>query len=330
MKTIMKCEFGSHVYGTNIETSDRDYKGIFIPSAKDIILGRVKDTISQNTNNTNEKNSSDDIDIELFSLKRYLDLLAQGQTAALDMLFVPNNHLIETSDAWRVVQNNKDKLLHSGVNAFVGYCQAQASKYGIKGSRVASSKVITDFFERAASELGHLTRLEEFWDEIVEVAASNDHMHVTTAPMRGGDPKSTVRMLEVCSKKVQEHVTIKEAHAIYKRTYDEYGHRARLAEKSEGIDWKALCHAVRILNEAKELLEFHTITFPRPETDTLVKIRTGELSYKSVAAIIEEGMAELNILEAKSVLPQAPDFKWIETFVLNNYKRELENEFRSK
>jgi hypothetical protein len=36
-----------------------------------------------------DKNSAGDVDRELYSLQRYLELLAEGQTVALGMLFAP-------------------------------------------------------------------------------------------------------------------------------------------------------------------------------------------------------------------------------------------------
>ena len=44
MNQIVRIEFGSHLYGTATESSDHDYKSVYIPSAKDILLQRVKDS----------------------------------------------------------------------------------------------------------------------------------------------------------------------------------------------------------------------------------------------------------------------------------------------
>ena len=56
--------FGSHLYGTNTENSDKDYKGIFLPSVKNLILGKKMDSISLTSGNNNSKNSSEDCDIQ--------------------------------------------------------------------------------------------------------------------------------------------------------------------------------------------------------------------------------------------------------------------------
>src|SRR5581483_10870521 len=42
-KIIYRIRHGSHLYGTNTETSDHDYKEVFVPSGRDILLGRIKE-----------------------------------------------------------------------------------------------------------------------------------------------------------------------------------------------------------------------------------------------------------------------------------------------
>lgn len=48
-KTIVRMEFGFSVYGTRTPTSDLDYKALYVPDAKDILLQRVKQTIVHTT-----------------------------------------------------------------------------------------------------------------------------------------------------------------------------------------------------------------------------------------------------------------------------------------
>ncbi|EOU4524862.1 hypothetical protein ACOIZZ_001972 [Escherichia coli] len=51
----MKSYFGSHLYGTSTPESDVDFKEIFVPPARDILIGNVKEHMSKNTNNTSSK-----------------------------------------------------------------------------------------------------------------------------------------------------------------------------------------------------------------------------------------------------------------------------------
>ncbi|QQV91959.1 hypothetical protein vBKpMFBKp34_100 [Klebsiella phage vB_KpM_FBKp34] len=61
-KIVMETIFGSHLYGLNTPNSDTDYKGIFIPDAKDILLGKAPKTIQSSTGDKHSKNTKDDID----------------------------------------------------------------------------------------------------------------------------------------------------------------------------------------------------------------------------------------------------------------------------
>ncbi|MCE9564639.1 MAG: hypothetical protein K8U57_21610 [Planctomycetes bacterium] len=129
----------------------------------------------------------------------------------------------------------------------------------------------------------------------------------------------------MCNRKVQEHATLKEAHAIFRRTFEEYGQRALLAEKNEGVDWKAMMHALRVSREAEELLLHHTITYPRPEASLLLAIRKGELPYKQVAEMLEEGLLRLEECRRISRLPDEPDHDSAEALVVDCYRNVVKH-----
>ena len=320
MSPIVRMLFGSYIYGTNLPTSDHDYKVVFLPTAKDIILNKTRDAYNESTKvDQRAKNTSEDVETEFFSFKKYMNLLIEGQTVALDMLFTPESfYLEEPHPVWKKIKENKHKFLHSGVSSFVGYCRQQANKYGIKGSRVASARAAVTLFTNLQEKYGAHAKLKDHWDFIVETMSKEEHVEFLDDFMRG-NPEFKVRMLSVCNRKVQEHITVKEALKIYKHIFDEYGQRALLAETNEGIDWKALMHAVRVTEEAKELLSTGHITFPRPEKDVLLQIRQGLMPYKDVADLIERGMQELEAIQENSVLPKEIDREFFEKFVYDTY-----------
>jgi predicted nucleotidyltransferase len=314
MRQILRTKFGSHIYGTNLPTSDTDYKAIFIPNAKDIILQRAAQHHLNNTKtDSTKRNEATDVDDEAFSIQRYLKLLCEGQTVALDMLFTPDSFYDHQTAVWQEIKKNKDKFLHKGVSAFIGYTKQQAAKYGCKGFRVRALKEILDFL---SNFMGY-TKLIEIEPLDYFVSLQNpEHIKFT---MCNAPNNKVEKHLDVCNRKIPLHATVKYAKEVFQKIYDEYGHRALLAEKNEGIDWKALMHAVRVAHEARELLLTSNITFPRPEKDLLLKIRTGSLPYKQVEEIIEEGLTSLVETQAKSILPEKPNYKWCDDFVLDCY-----------
>ena len=127
--------FGSHLYGTNTPSSDKDFKGIGIPLADDIVMQRAFRSTHHSTKKAGQlKNDPGDIELETFSLHQFIKLCDEGQTVALDMLFAPKDLWLVTSPEWEFIVANRDKLIHRKATAFIGYCMTQAAKYGVKGS----------------------------------------------------------------------------------------------------------------------------------------------------------------------------------------------------
>lgn len=317
--TIVEILFGSKLYGTDTPLSDVDFKGIYIPTVRDIVLGRSKHNISTSRSKREfEKNTPEDIDQEFFSLQEFLRLLIEGQTVALDMLFSPESFHIfkgEQYHLFKTIYENRHKLLSKGILSFIGYARKQASKYGIKGSRVRAVKDTIELLNGCNSVL--LLKDPEVKAELdAFVSRGNEFIQYVQIP----DMNQVIcTYLEVCGRKFQLTNSVKYTSAILNKIYDEYGHRAKLAEANDGIDWKALSHAVRVNFEGQELLKTGFITFPCPERKLLLDIKLGKMPYREVEIIIENGLKELEEAQKVSILQTEPDYQWAEDFVYDVY-----------
>ena len=67
----------------------------------------------------------------------------------------------------------------------------------------------------------------------------------------------------------------------------------------------------------------HAVSYPRPEAELLLQIRKGELPYKHVAALIEEGMQRLEECRRISTLPEKPDYAAAEELVAECYRKQV-------
>ena len=309
---LVRILFGSHLYGTNTPESDWDYKAVHLPSPDDILLQRVKGSIgTKRPKMEGEKNVAGELDEESYALQRYLSLLAEGQTVAIDMLFAPESSILKSSNFWGYIQSNKHRLLNKRSTAFVGYCRTQANKYGIKGSRVAAVRNAMELFSKELSERGSTAKLGEIPSEMRVIL--DDHTHLLELPVaRDG---RTEWFFECCNRKVSFGSTIKQAHEVFSRIYENYGKRAQLAEVNEGVDWKALSHAVRVGNEAIELLETGNVTFPLPNAKHVLDIKKARIPYEQVAREIEELLEKVEFASKVSNLPETADMKFIDDLV---------------
>lgn len=147
MKTIMKIIFGSELYGTNSEESDRDIKGIFVPSVPDCFLGNIPNSINSTTGSHNSKNTSEDVDEEYYSIQYFMKLAQKGEMQIIDCIHAPSDKTLEYGHTWNVIRQNRKKFYTKNLKGYVGYVKNQVAKYGFKGTRLANVREVIQALE---------------------------------------------------------------------------------------------------------------------------------------------------------------------------------------
>lgn len=306
---IVKMKFGADLYDTVIynengdRISDLDYKGISFQSSRDFILNGPRKHIEySSTGKDDTKNSSEDIDIEIYTIHAFLKHALDGQIVAMDMLHCPDNMLIEGSYYWQFIRKNRSKFYSKNIDSFVSYALGQASKYGIKGSRLNDAKSVLDWLESQYSYKSFEDRSKIKLSECsLGTFPKGEHIIWHEADANG------IPMVEVCNRKFNIQVKLTYAHEIVKKFYDAYGERARKAATDEGIDWKAISHAFRAAYQTKQLFTEGDIIFPLKDADFLKKVKYGELSYSSIGPMLEDLIDEVKEIKEKCSLPDFPD-----------------------
>jgi hypothetical protein len=174
--------------------------------------------------------------------------------------------------------------------------------------------------ETAVEVHGTTAKLSEITAEIDAAIAKSEHMGIDKIESPGGPP---ISHWNVCGRKLQYTATIKHARDVTAKLVAEYGQRALQAEGQQGVDWKALSHAVRVGTQAIELLRTGHVTFPLPNAEHILAIKTGRLAYQAVAAEIEELLVSVERESEVSKLSPEADHVWIEGFIADCYGREI-------
>lgn len=325
LRLLYRTVFGSHVYGTSTPDSDQDSKAIYLPERAELVHLTYKRTIQfQSKENERAKNQPGDQDEEIFTLDRFVDLLIQGQMVAVDMLFVPKmfHSPTELGAIWDEIYFNRSRFLHRGITSYVNYARKQAAKYGIKGSRVAALRATLEFL----AQLPPRDRLSNHLEALTAWVKQNQQEDQQFIALVYKTQRSGQELLhlEVCNRMATITSQVRYAQAIYQKAFDSYSARALAAEKNEGVDWKALMHAIRCSGEARELLMTGHITFPRPDAMELLRIRKGEFSYHEISERIVAELEELKGVAANSILPEKPDTEFAEDLINRVYRSVLD------
>lgn len=330
MRTVMKGYFGSHLYGTSTPESDVDFKEIFVPHPRDILLGTAMNHTNLNTNNTASKNTKDDVDHELYSLKYFFKLAAEGETVALDMIHTPPELVVKSDlpDVWKFIQDNRSRFYTTNMKAYLGYVRKQASKYGVKGSRLAALRGVLAIvnqipeqwvdYQEDGSTKQRRTKVEDIKHRLPENEFCEwvFHNHEKTGPQT---------FYTVLGRKYQTTLSLIELKQSLNKLDAEYGERARKAEANEGIDWKALSHAYRAGYQLKEIYMTGDLKYPLRTAPFILEIKQGLHAFKDVQAELEAIVDEVEtnaIWAAKNGMPDKVDMKFWDKFVEEVY---LEN-----
>ena len=109
---------GSHAYGTNIESSDTDYAGVFIQPLDDILGLNYKEQINDDTNDT-----------VIYELRRFLGLLGSNNPTVLELLNTPEDCAIYKDPIFDMILENREKFITKMcANSFGGYARQQIGK----------------------------------------------------------------------------------------------------------------------------------------------------------------------------------------------------------
>jgi len=319
MREIARILCGSHLYGCDVPESDRDYKIVYIPDAKRILLQQADKLDPEEMPAAVARLKKDagldqDPDVEFMSFRQFLKLLCQGQTNAMDMLFAPRSFHVSTPEAeWYAIEAHTHRWISKNSTAFVGYCRQQASKYSVKMDRYDAVKSVITLLAQVPP--GH-QKLDAVKGHLQHLVDNSDHIEFLYKEAQHGE----ILHLSVCQSLVPITATIKVALEQYSKKLDTYGERVTAAANMDAKDWKSMYHAVRVAEEALELLQTGKLTFPRPERRLLTAIRLGKVPFEKVSADIEENLRIVEEAVENSTLQERPDYEYADHLVATFYR----------
>ena len=295
--------FGATLYGTATPgKSDLDVRGVFLPSVESLALGRAPHSLHFSTGGAAGRNAAEDVDIDLYSLQHWLlKLLPTGDIGALDLLFAPSHTscTLHSDPGLDKIFAAPLSLLDLTGRGYAEYVFKQTKKYGIKGSRTGALEAVQAWLKAHCQEPAPHERLDAYLDALA--AACADERHCFLAEINGEKSLQLGGKLHAASTRLAE----------FTRRVDvelrPLAARLAAAKANEGLDFKALSHALRALAQMRELLQTGRIIFPLQSREEIMAVKNGRHTWAELEPLILERLAAVDALRARACPAAAYD-----------------------
>jgi len=284
-KIIFLIKAGSHFFDLNTPQSDKDYRGVYMPSLREFYEGENKRKFieykSNPGNKLNVKNTNKDVDFNLFSITMFLDLLKRGDFNMQELLHAPEDKILIDSPEFKELRDIRQSLLVNDISAFLGFIKKEYRRYGVNIHHYEQQEKFLDFMEAFTPH----TRLKDIWSYIEAYAENNDFIHFTDS-LTGNNNR--VPSLKIAQRLFQNTVKVEYVRDALKTKLERYGHRQRNMAK-DGVEFKGLYHALRLIYEANDLYDHgeFKLPFSKERHDILLKIKTSAVDQDYIFNLID-------------------------------------------
>ena len=123
---ILRIVNGSRLYGTDVDTSDEDFVGVYVEPPDMLFLGREKKSVQLHDRPEGQRTVRGEVDGQAYSLRHFIYLTANGGPSQLCVLFAPEDKIVFSTEEGRFVLTQRDMFVSKlAIPRFKGYLQSQ-------------------------------------------------------------------------------------------------------------------------------------------------------------------------------------------------------------
>lgn len=318
---VVSMVHGSKLYGLDTEESDTDYKTVVLPTKEQVLLQRA---VFHNQSNTsgNIKNNNEDIDTDTISLPKFIKLLCEGETSFIEMLHCDDP--LTSHPIWEGLRSKRSMFYTSNMKAFSGYAKAQAYKHIVKGSRLKSIEIVLNIFKDAINKDVYIADDKVLLQKIYNLLPEHRDSLKVLNGFHKGDKFIDRNIIELCGSKYDFQTSIRIVTKQIQEKYDAYGHRVKQSLSNNGLDWKAISHALRVSFQLKEIYETGDLKFPLRDREFLLNVKQGKLDFNNeVSNVLEELIDTIEHLASTVDLPKKCDTDYWDKWLISVYHKYL-------
>ena len=307
---------GSYSYGTNIETSDIDIRGITLNRKSDMIgLTSYEQYTDENT------------DTVIFALNKIVQLMLSCNPNTIELLGLNEEHYLYLNDLGRMLLDNRKLFLSKrAINSFGGYADAQL--------RRLQNALARDSFPQAEKEQHIFNSVK---NAMLDFNRQYRHFEIGSLEIFIDKAINPELETEIFVNANMTHYPLRDYASMWNtmsnvvRDYEKIGKRNK--KKDDQHLNKHAMHLIRLFMMAIDILEKGEInTYREKEHDLLMDIRFGKFQKEdgtfrdAFYDMLAEYEKKLEYAAEHTSLPEEPDVEKVQELVMTMNEKVIRDE----
>ncbi len=289
---------GSRGYGTNIENSDTDLRGVLIEDRK-YLFG------------LNKFEQFEDLptDTVIYGLKKYVRLCSDANPNALELLGTSQECIVLMSDKGKLLRSNANLFLSKKViGSFGNYATAQLRRLqnALCHDSYTEQKKTRHLRNTLCAQLDHFRRTYTSFDK------GNINIYVDSN-------SELVFDVDLKCYPIKDFVGIYSELSNTIKAYNKLNHRNN--KKDDAHLYKHAMHLIRLLITGTDILNGKGIVTRRmDEHEVLMDLRNGVYSFEEIFNLTDLYQAKFEEAAKNTELPHTPDMDKVEKLLIDLYE----------
>lgn len=159
--TVLRGQVGSGLHGVTTGADDRDEMGVCIEPPQYVIGNSKFEQYQYRTQPEGVRSGPGDLDLAVYSLRKWARLAAAGNPTVLLLLFLPEHELVSTSWVGEDLQAQPERYIsRQAGRRFIGYLDSQRDQMlGKRGRRHTNRPELVDVYGFDTKFAYHAVRL---------------------------------------------------------------------------------------------------------------------------------------------------------------------------
>ena len=308
---------GSRAYGISTNNSDWDWRGCALNTKEEIL-----------TNKNFEQFVNEETDTTIYSFNKLVSLLCNTNPNTIELIGLKPEHYLYVHPIGKELLNNAHLFLSKrAVYSFRGYASAQLRRLDNKAVRLVNQEQREKHILNSIMNASHTfsERYFQFDEDCINLYIDKSQQ----------EEYDTEIFMDINLK----HYPLRDYKAMWSEMNNIVKDYAKIGKRNKhaiehGKLGKHMMHLIRLYMMCLDILEKEKIiTYREAEHDLLMDIRNGKFLDSNNQPIpefyemVDDYEKKLDYAKLNTSLPDNPDYKKINDFVMSVNERVVKNEF---